>query len=389
MRPLLRLALPPLRELGPNSVLPFVLLDRHRQVSRSGALGLDELATAMPGARIEAILDADDSVQGTVLVPPLRGPRLDAAVRGAVEPMVLGDPDALAVGHGPRAEDGRVDVAWTERAQLVRAWQLFADARLDVIGWIPLASLVVVDGADGAPEPLAASAAVPGSSRIEPSLAGAGAATAVALRQVLHVQSGNALRDPADPRWRAASPGWSLAEAALRPRGGGHAPWRRAMIWSGLAAAVWLLGLNLYAAQRGNEADGLRADMRRQLTAAFPDIPVIVDPVRQATQRRDALRAAQGALIETDFLPLSLAATQAFDFAADQVLRLRYTAGELRITPVPGLAVPPAARLARQGSAFGLLASAADDGWVVRRGIAGSEPGGYQVRPGATPGRAR
>ena len=123
--------------------------------------------------------------------------------------------------------------------------------------------------------------------------------------------------------------------------------------------------------------------MRKQLAAAFPDIPVIVDPVRQATQRRDALRAAQGALIETDFLPLSLAATQAFDFAADQVLRLRYTVGELRITPAAGMTLPPAARLARQAAAFGLLASAADDGWVVRRGVAGTEAGGLQLRPGA------
>jgi len=351
MRHLLRVALPPLRELGPHTVLPFVLLDRHRAVLRSGALAVDAIAPAMPGARIEAILDAGDSVQGVVTVPPLRGPRLDAAVRGAVEPMVLGDPDALAVGHGPRDEQGQVSVAWTDRAQLLRVWQVFADARLDVVSWLPLASL--------------------------------DANAAVVLP----------LRDATDLRWQAASPGWSLADAALRPRSGGHAPWRRALVWSGVAAAVWVLGLNVYAAQRSSEADRLRLDMRKQLATAFPDIPVIVDPVRQATQRRDALRAAQGALIETDFLPLSLAATQAFDFAADQVLRLRYTIGELRITPAAGMTVPPAAKLARQAAAFGLLASAADDGWVVRRGVAGTEAGGLQLRPGAAQagqaGRAR
>jgi general secretion pathway protein L len=372
MRPLLRLALPPLRELGPQTVLPFVLLDRHRQVARSGALALSGLATAMPGVRVEAILDAGDSVQGTVVVPPLRGPRLDAAVRGAVEPMVLGDPDALAVGHGPRAEDGRVAVAWTDRAQLVHAWHLIADARLDVVAWIPLACLADVDARDH----MLDTAPLGG-------LAGAD------MRADAAVRFDDALRDPADPRWRAASPGWSMADAALRPRGGGRAPWRRAMGWGGAAAAVWLLGLNLHAAQRTGEADQLRADMRRQLAAAFPDIPVIVDPVRQATQRRDALRAAQGALVETDFLPLSLAATQAFDFAGDQVLRVRYTTGELRVTPAAGVSVPPPARLARQAAAFGLLASAADDGWVVRRGVAGAEQGGLQVRPGATSGRAR
>ncbi|QEI08488.1 general secretion pathway protein GspL [Pigmentiphaga aceris] len=350
MRHLLRVALPPLRELGPHTVLPFVLLDRARTVLRSGALALDAIAAAMPGVRIEAVLDAGDSVQGTVTVPPLRGPRLDAAVRGAVEPMVLGDPDALAVGHGPRDEAGRVDVAWTDRAQLLRAWQLFADARLDVVGWIPLACL---DETGNTVSPL---------------------------------------RDATDARWQAASPGWSLADASLRPRGGGHAPWRRALAWSGVAAAVWILGLNVYAAQRSAEADRLRSDMRRQLASAFPDIPVIVDPVRQATQRRDTLRAAQGALTESDFLPLSLAATQAFDFAGDQILRLRYTAGttsELRITPAAGLTVPPAARLARQAAAFGLLAAAADDGWVVRRGTAGAEQGGLQVRAGAGQGRSQ
>jgi general secretion pathway protein L len=257
---------------------------------------------------------------------------------------------------------------------LVRAWQLFADARLDVMAWIPLSCLA--EAADAGPPT--------DRSPVSPASSSGGVADSAQESRFDDV-----LGDPVDPRWRAVSPGWSLADAALRPRSGGHAPWRRAMLWSSVAAAVWLLGLNLYAAQRSAEADSLRADMRRQLTAAFPDIPVIVDPVRQATQRRDALRAAQGALIETDFLPLSLAATQAFDFAADQVLRLRYTVGELRITPAPGMALPPPARLARQAAAFGLMASAADDGWVVRRGVAGTEAGSLQVRPGAAQGRTR
>lgn len=325
MRHILRLALPPLRELDAQREIAFALCDRTRRVLRVGALPLARLAAELPSARVEAILHPDDMVATQANVPPLRGARLQAAVIGAVEPMILGDVEALAIGHGPRHEDGHVDVAWIDRERFLQAWQRLSSASVPVSGWIPAAWLPAVPGAGALPE-LAA-----------------------------------------DLRWSAAVPTWQLADSSVQAPAQNAARWRQAGAWTLAAAAVWVIGLNLYAGQREREATGLREDMRRQLLAAFPDTPVIVDPVRQAAQRRDALRASQGGLREDDFLPLALGAARAFDFTADKVLRVQYGASLLRLTPTAGTSLPSPARLAQQGTAFGLAATVNGSGISVRR----------------------
>lgn len=141
MKTTLRLELPALSMLHASSRVAFALLDRQHAVQRTGELPLAELAAAVPPSRVEAILHPADSVLTTVTVPPLPTHRLQAAVAGAVEPMLLGDIESLAVAHGARTGDGAVAVAWTARDPLARALRLLADNGLpaDVLMPAPLA----------------------------------------------------------------------------------------------------------------------------------------------------------------------------------------------------------------------------------------------------------
>src|SRR5690606_16972037 len=120
-----------------------------------------------------------------------------------------------------------------------------------------------------------------------------------------------------DPRWLAPNPGWSLAVPQLAPRQ--RSRWRATMGWIAGAMAIWIVGLNLYASQLKHETQQLKDRMERDVRDAFPDIPVILDPVRQAQQGRDALRTGQGGSTGTDLLSLARIAAQVLPFAADAV----------------------------------------------------------------------
>jgi len=348
LKTVLRIALPPLRELAPGAPVAFAVLDRERRVLRSGELPLDRLAGAVPRTRVEAVLHPEDSVETRIAVPPLRGPRMQAAVTALVEPLALSPVEELALAHGPRAADGTAPVAWTGRAALARAWTLLAQAGLDVAALYPARAVLPPDD----PQPDAP------------------------------------LALPADGRWRQPSPGWSLALDDLRPDAGGGARWRAPLAWAALALAIWIGGLNLYAARLANEAQALQAAMRQQVAQAFPELPVIVDPVKQATQRRDALRAAQGEGSDGDFMPLALAAARLLP-AGSRVAALDYADGKLAVE-LDGDAADTAApdpALPRQAAAQGLLLERTDGGWTLAPARAGAvaPPGALRVSPGARP----
>ncbi len=357
MKTTLRLELPPLQAMHGESRVAFALLDRLYAIQRSGELALSELAQAIPPCRIEAILHPSDAVLTSVVVPPLPSHRLGAAVLGAVEPLLLGDIDTLAVAHGERAADGTVAVAWAPRELLSRALQTLADCRLSVDALIPAplalpltdsawtavlrdAQIVVRTGPHSgycwATDPLL------GKGETDPA--------AMALQLAIEQETPSGLnwieplpaaelapqgielgKLPADSRWRGPKPGWSLALADLRPRQQSRSPWFRPLAWAAAAAAVWLLGLNVHAWQLGREEVALRQRMTAQVKAAFPDLPVILDPLRQAEQRRDALRAAGGTFGDSDFLPLALASTQLLPQASSNVVTLSFSSGELRL----------------------------------------------------------
>lgn len=328
MKNFIRLALPRVATLTPDTSLPYVLLDRQHTVLRSGELPAAALAAGMPTRQTQVVLHPADVVHTQVIAPPLTAARLTTAVHALIEPMVLTSPDDLAIGHGARQADGTVQVAWTARAPLARTWALLADAGLQVTGFYPTAHVVPED--DGKSE------------------------TALAL--------------PADDRWRHPAPAWSLAVTALRPATRGDGRWRPAMIAGAAAALVWIVGLNIYAGQLGGEARALTGTMQRKVTQAFPDIGIVIDPLKQAQQRRDTLRTAHGTARDDDFLPLAQAAASLLPQAAHRVERLSYRKGSLAIELEgdDGTGAPDAG-LAQRATAMGLTLTREDTGWRLAR----------------------
>lgn len=368
----LRLELVPLQELSPASRVRFALLDRQLQVQREGELPLAEVARGTPAARVEAVLHPADTIVTAVTVPPLPAHRLSAAVAGAVEPMLLGDIETLALAHGTRNPDGSVAVAWAPRDLLARAMQVLASHGLSADALLPAPMMLpLVDNAWSAAERDGHLVVRTGPQSgycwaTDPTTAADGIDPAAAgLLLAIEQEEPAALcwfgpvpawwrspldvaehtRDPGE-RWRGFAPSWSLALPELQPRNGRRSAWRRPLGWAAAAAAVWLVGLNVHAWQLSREEKVLKQRMNDQVKAAFPDLPVIVDPLKQAEQRRNALRSADGKFGDSDFLPMALAVSQVLPQAASNLKTLTFTDAQLRLELVDdniGMATPSAA----------------------------------------------
>jgi len=314
--------------------MAYALFDRGGNVLRGGELPLAALARSVPAGRVEAILHPHDAVVVTAQLPPVPARLLESAVSGSVESLALSDTAELCIAHGPRAADGSVCIAWASRQALLDAWRGLADAGLELAAIVPHALALP----EGDPHP------------------------------------GQALALPVDARWRAALPRWSLARPEWRPVPSAHR-WRGAALWAGAAALLWLLGLNIYAAQLRGEARSVQAATEQAVRQAFPSMGIIIDPVRQVQNLRNQLRVAGGAASADGFMPLVLGAAQVLGFAAGHVASLRYEEGVLTLVLAPGYQ-PPAneAALHQAAAVRSLLLQKDSDAahtWHVRQaGIA-------------------
>lgn len=335
----LRIALAPLDEFNAESPLPYAWFDRRGRCAQQGEMPLRALSNAYPNAVCEAVLHPADVIATTIRIPALPRARFAAAVHSALEPLVLSDLDTLAIGFSPRAADGSVALAWSPREPVRRAWALINAHGLRAQALIAPQTLTPT-GIDGS------------------------AAQAAEL-------SSQPLRDPADPRWHAPSPSWSLAMPRLAPVRASR--WRPVWRWGAAAAVVWIAGLNLYASRLNAEAQALTTGMRQQVLAAFPDLPVVLDPARQAQQGLDALQANRGAASAGDFLPLARAAAQTLPFAADSVARLSYADQALTLqladTGAQAQRVSETPALIQQAAALGLKLERGDNDntWRITR----------------------
>ncbi|MCP1633586.1 GspL/Epsl periplasmic domain-containing protein [Kerstersia gyiorum] len=142
------------------------------------------------------------------------------------------------------------------------------------------------------------------------------------------------------------------------------------LAWVAGAAAIWILGLNIHAAQRGAEVRTLTTGIEQSVRHAFPEMSVIIDPLRQAENARDTLRLARGASSNDDFVPLALAAARVMNGAEGRVARLVYDKGELQLGFNEGFTAPPEASL-NQAAAAQSLEIRKDDTlentWIIRR----------------------
>ncbi|TEA80024.1 type II secretion system protein GspL [Allopusillimonas ginsengisoli] len=326
----LRLSLPPLAEVTPQSITAFAVLDRTGRVLRSGELSLAQLADAAAGYPVYAILHPHDAIVVNTVLPPLTAKRLHDAVQNSVEPMALEDIADLCIAHGPRAPDGNVCIAWTNRRALLAAWQQLAHAKLQIVAFVP--SALALPNNDPHPD--------------------------------------QALALPVDERWQARLPNWSLAQPEWRPITKTH-HWRSAAIWAGAAALLWLLGLNLHAGRLRSEARTLQTDMVQSLRTAFPSIGIIIDPLKQAQNQRDMLRLGSGTAGGDDFMPLALGAARVLDFAEGHIASLHYEDGILTLVLAQGYTPPSNEAALQQAAATQSLTLKKDDEaahtWHIRR----------------------
>lgn len=292
----LRIALPPLAQWSDTTPLAYAWIDRQGRVARGGTLTAAELAAAFANTRAQVVLHPEDVIMTTIAVPAVPANRYAAAIHGILEGLVLQDIESLAIGHSQRTADGQAQVAWTPRNTLRDAWQRLSAAGLTIQAFYPLQVWSDAQDAD-LPAPLT---------------------------------------DTADLRWLSPSPTWSLAIPQLAPRQ--RSRWRGAAGWVAGAALIWVIGLNLYAAQLERETEALKQRMEHDVRDAFPEIPVVLDPVRQAQQGRDALRTGQGDTSGADLLSLARIAAQVLPFAADTVDILAYQNEILTLTLNDGTA---------------------------------------------------
>lgn len=374
MSALLRIALPPLAGLRPEAEVEHAWLDRQGNLDNQGNASLAELGRQARGKAVELVLHPDDSLLASLELPPLPASRLGDAVRCAADGLVLGGCDGLQLVHGPRQADGRVQLAWLERERLQRLLHCLRQCALEPRGLYGApffltadtgsacaqlrdGQLLVREGAQsGWVHPLPDDC-LPRllETAVAPNWPGA----------VPEGLPGEAVA--ASRRWTGPVPACNLLQGLEGPAQGPRR-WGRALACCALATAVWTLGLNLHATQMAHQGLALKQQMSQRVKQVFPQLPVVLNPLQQARQQRDARRAGG-----TDDGPGRLAAmvqqaVGAMPFALGAIESLDYDGETLRLVPRAGARKPPAdpawqASLAQAG----LQVVVGADGWSLKR----------------------
>lgn len=302
-------------------------------------------ANGRPG-RIEACPHPADVSMAQVELPPLPARRMRAAVHGAVELMALAAPKSLAVGFGPRSAGGTVPVAWMSADALsaglraLREYGLAVHAVFPPPAFLPTsegtASAVLIDdwavvrtGADAGilhPLPPGHADTAQADARLRPFLPELSPLRWLPFGEMTAPDQSQAATPWAGTGWTWTLPtGNSTAQGMDRP-------WLRpAIVWAAVTAAVCLLGLNLHASRVAVQGQALTRQMAAQVKAAFPEVSVVLNPLQQARQLRDA-RKTGGVIVESaDFAALVRASAGLLPRAQGQVQRLDFRDGQLHI----------------------------------------------------------
>lgn len=347
---LLRLMLPPARNMETS---PVRCAWRTPEGTWQSAVveGLAVIAARYQAKRVEVCPHPTDVSMTEIELPPLPTKRLRIAVLGAVELLALASPKSLAVGFGSRSVKGTMPVAWMSASVLSACLRQLQQHGLPVhavfpppaflphpkdgswpegsVGAIVMDGWAVVRTGDdrGILHPVPTGRADPGqvAARLQPLLPDS---------QPLHwLRADDAVGpDQGVPTpWKGGGWNWTLPTGQTS----GHEAdphWLRPAIgWAAATVAVWLLGLNLYASQVAAQGQALTREMAAQVKAAFPEVSVVLNPLKQARQLRDAQRAGAGTVESADFATLVRAFTGLLTQAEGQVQRLDFQNGQLQV----------------------------------------------------------
>ncbi|QIH07710.1 MULTISPECIES: type II secretion system protein GspL [unclassified Pseudomonas] len=399
----LRIALPPLAELGPSEQpwqpqVDFARLDRASRVVETGRCPLGQLGALGKGARplpVECFLHPQDSLLTSIELPQLPAARIKAAVTCAAQALILGPLEQMHVAHGPRDSAGQVVLGWLPRERLQALGCELERAGLKLQGLYPApyalavpapaqVNLCLVDGqlvlrysaGQGSVQPLLPQSRPEGGQ--EPPAQPQWQEALEQLRSTAgepcwighEAPPGIAQHLASEQRWSGPAPAWSLHAGAATGRVAAKG-WGRALGCCALAVVVWVAGLNLYAAREAEQGQRLKTQMNLRVRQVFPELPVVLNPLQQARQQLAARQSGNSAEPNQGFANLLLQAASAMPFMVGSVQRLTFAQERLQLELLPD--TPMTADDTWQGA----LAQA---GYSVQR-----EANGWSLVPGGQP----
>ncbi|MGC5703339.1 type II secretion system protein GspL [Pseudomonas sp. NFXW11] len=338
----LRIALPPLEPLLAASnplawEVEFAWLARSGQVLEQGRAPLHQLAKGSKPTPLECFLHPQDSLLTRIDLPQLPAARIKAAVACAAQALILAPIEQMHVAHGPRDAQGQVPLGWLPRAQLKALGRLLQQARLKLEGLYPAPFALAIPGPGQQylcrvdEQLLLRQSATQGS--VQPWLEDSLEPLRATGDELCWIGQEPPLAElaqlPASQRWSGAAPGWGLHGGAQLETGAPQG-WGRALGCCALALAVWIIGLNLYAAREAEQGQRLKTQMSQRVLQVFPELPVVLNPLQQARQQLEARRNGSGEPGQ-GFASLLQQAGSAMPFIAGSVQSLNFADQRLQL----------------------------------------------------------
>lgn len=369
-----RIALPPLESLTADTELEFACLDSDGRVSQAGVSTLALLGQTAQSQSVECFLHPTDSLFTHVQLPPLSAAKTKAAVSCAAQALILGRIEQMYVAHSPGDADGQVFISWLPTSLLQRFGVVLSQQRLKLRGLYPAPYGLPV------PPPGHISACLlEGHLLLRHSLEQGVVEPQVQHRLDALAASGNRLvwfgddapaalleAQPAQQKWAAVLPAWGL-HGGVGQASAPQAGWGKTLACCALAIGVWLLGLNLYAARQASEGQQLKLHMSQRVKQAFPELPVVLNPLQQARQQLSARQNPASSDATQRFAGLVLQAANAMPFMVGNVQALVFEDAELH------LSLPADARQNTADAAWqtnlekaGIVVHATPTGWRLR-----------------------
>ncbi|MCE4053113.1 type II secretion system protein GspL [Pseudomonas sp. Au-Pse12] len=384
----LRIGLPPLdsllgSETPEQCLVDFARLDRGGRTTATGRCALQQLGRAGQGGKppmLECFLHPQDSLLTCIELPQLPAARIKAAVACAAQALILGPSEAMHVAHGPRDAQGQVALSWLPRERLQALGRVLERAGLVLSGLYPAPYALPV------PPPgqlsvclldeqlLVRHSATQGS--VQPLMAETLEQLHASGSPLCWVGDAPALAGPQPPpqgpvpqRFSGTPPAWGLHGAALAghsaPRG-----WGRALGCCALAVAVWVLGLNLYAAREAEQGQRLKTQMSQRVKQVFPELPVVLNPLQQARQQLAARQSGAAAGSAQGFAHLLSQAGLAMPFMVGSVQSLSFADERLQLELLPDAVKTTDSAWQGALAQAGYSAQAQGNGWALSPGAA-------------------
>jgi general secretion pathway protein L len=380
----LRIHLCPLAELRAESSLDFELLDRERRVLERGAAvpaGLPRLP------RVELVVAAADVLLIDTALPRLSGGRLRAALPALAEPSLVGEVEQAFVVAGRPDAAGRATLAVLDRALFQRALELFARLRMTPVSATPepltlplrpgtwrvragsclrtSERLGVACSHGEPPVELRLALEQAGANRPD-TIEVEGEYDAAAWETALGVK---VLAVPAE-RAHASAVALELLQYEFAPRIADWRAWRVPVALAAALAVVWIVGLNIDAWLKLREEQALRSQINAAFRTAFPQVPVVLDPVAQMRRGIADLRSGAGIGDAGDFVALAASFAQVAQLGADSVREIEYRDRALHVRFEPRAIDTSAKRdaLVQRLSKAGFSSRFSDATLTLRRG---------------------